>query len=74
MIWDENDIPSNWSDISNWTMGLLQASDWQAKWIGQTEDLYPDSACTSPAPYFRKEFVIKKAVRKARVYVSGLGF
>lgn len=74
MIWDENDIPSNWSDISNWTMGLLQASDWQAKWIGQTEDLYPDSACTSPAPYFRREFVIKKVVRKARVYVSGLGF
>ncbi len=74
MVWDENDIPSGWSDAAGWTMGMLNPSDWQAKWIGQMEDQYPDSALTFPAPYFRKEFPVKKAVKKAMVYVSGLGF
>lgn len=74
MIWDQNDASSNWSDISDWTMGLLTPSDWQAKWIGQTEDLFPDSTLTFPAPYFRKEFVVEKAIKKAVAYVCGLGF
>jgi alpha-L-rhamnosidase len=26
--------PSEWSAIARWSMGLLQASDWQAEWIG----------------------------------------
>lgn len=74
MVWDENNTPSKWSDVSSWGMGLLNASDWKAKWIGQTEDLYPDSTLTFPSPYFRKEFTLKKSVRKAVVYICGLGF
>ena len=27
-----------------------------------------------PAPLFRKEFLIQKKIRRARVYVSGLGY
>ena len=74
MVWDENNTPTKWSEASSWNMGLLKPSDWKAKWIGQTEDLYPDSTQTYPAPYFRKEFAVKKAVKKAVVYVCGLGF
>lgn len=74
MAWDEDNIPTEWSDASSWSMGLLKPSDWKAKWIGQTEDLYPDSTRTFPAPYFRKEFAVKKAVKKAVAYVCGLGF
>lgn len=74
MVWNQHGTPSHWSDVSGWTMGLLAPSDWQAKWVGHTENLYPDSAITFPAPYFRKEFIIKKAIRKAVVYVCGLGF
>lgn len=74
MVWDENDIPTGWSNTSSWSMGLLKPSDWKAKWIGQTEDLYPDSVLTYPAPYFRKEFTVGKAIKKAVAYVSGLGF
>jgi alpha-L-rhamnosidase len=32
-IWDENDRPSNWSAPASWTMGLLEKSEWAAKWI-----------------------------------------
>lgn len=74
MVWDEKDHPSDWSDAASWTMGLLDPSDWKAKWIGEREDIYPDSAITFPAPYFRKEFAIAKPIKKAMAYVSGLGF
>jgi alpha-L-rhamnosidase len=33
-VWDKDDKPSAWSDAATWTMGLLQASDWKAEWIG----------------------------------------
>ncbi len=74
MVWDETGIPSGWSDIATWTMGLLQPSDWKAKWIGQRVDQFADSTQIFPAPYLRKEFAVAKAVKKAIAYISGLGF
>ncbi len=33
-VWQPNKAdPENWSEISQWEMGLLQPSDWQAKWL-----------------------------------------
>ena len=32
-IWDEKGVESAWSDPATWTMGLLNAGDWKAKWI-----------------------------------------
>ncbi|MDB5348811.1 MAG: inverting alpha-L-rhamnosidase [Planctomycetota bacterium] len=32
--WDQDGIPSEWSDPSRWTMGLLAPTDWSAHWIG----------------------------------------
>ena len=32
-LWDKNGQPSAWSQPAHWTMGLLNRSDWQAKWI-----------------------------------------
>lgn len=55
-------------------MGLLKPSDWEARWIGNREDCYPDSTLTGPAPYFRKTFRINKPVKQAKVYICGLGF
>lgn len=74
MVWDEKGIPSDWSNAANWSMGLLNPADWQAEWIGEREDIYPDSTLTFPAPYFRKEFVVAKPIKKAVAYVCGLGF
>ena len=31
--WDKDGKPSGWSAPATWTVGLLQASDWSAKWI-----------------------------------------
>lgn len=32
-LWDEQGNPGAWSEPACWTMGLLQADDWQAQWI-----------------------------------------
>ncbi|TSA32037.1 MAG: rhamnosidase [Verrucomicrobiaceae bacterium] len=45
--WDMDGQPSAWSAPASWTMGLLQPSDWQAKWIAD-----PTNALKPPA---RKE-------------------
>jgi len=31
--WNKNDLPSAWSDSASWSIGLLNAADWSAKWI-----------------------------------------
>ncbi|RYE19862.1 MAG: hypothetical protein EOP51_19050 [Sphingobacteriales bacterium] len=34
-VWDENGKVSEWSKPAFWSMGLLQAADWKAQWIGE---------------------------------------
>jgi len=36
-VWDESGAVSNWSEIGQWSMGLLHPDDWKAKWIGRDE-------------------------------------
>ncbi len=33
-LWDAGQQTSRWSEPAQWTMGLLNPSDWKAKWIG----------------------------------------
>ncbi|MGB2967943.1 MAG: glycoside hydrolase family 78 protein, partial [Phycisphaerae bacterium] len=63
--WDERDRPSEWSVPALWTMGLLEVSDWQAKWIGYDGP----AAC----PHLRKAFAVERPVRRATVYATALG-
>lgn len=32
-VWDEKGIESEWSEPSQWTMGILNVTDWKAQWI-----------------------------------------
>ena len=67
-VWDEHGMESGWSKPATWTMGLLQVQDWQpARWIGAGR------ANTSSPPVFRHEFDISKPIRRATVFVCGLG-
>jgi len=34
-VWDERAQATNWSKPATWEMGLLNATDWQADWIGR---------------------------------------
>lgn len=40
-IWDRAGTPTAWSAPAKWSMGLLSADDWKAKWIGLDEPENP---------------------------------
>ncbi len=70
-VWDETGCESK-SKLACWEMGLLQSSNWKAKWIaGDTPKKYHG---VSSSPLFRRVFRLKKPVAFARAYVCGLGF
>ena len=68
---------TTWSEPAQWTMGLLQPADWQAKWIGLDEP--PQKTANEAASrrlaarYLRKEFTASRQVKRATAYYSGLG-
>ena len=67
---------TTWSEPANWSMGLLNKNDWKAKWIGYDKGSPWDSITQwsrLSARYLRKEFQSTAAVKRATVYLSGLG-
>lgn len=71
-VWDERGGPSDWSGSNFWEMGLLRASDWQARWVGAP--YHTEFEGGGPAPHFRKTFALPANIRSARAYVCGLGY
>lgn len=65
-VWDGNNSPSGWSRIAWWEMGLLENTDWKGKWICTAQE----KVC----PVFRKDFDIRKKIKKATAFVYGLGW
>jgi len=65
-VWDKDDNPGPWSNVATFEMGLLKNGDWQGMWIGADTSI--------SAPLLRKEFIVNKKIKWARVYISGLGY
>lgn len=70
-IWDDSGRASSWSTPAFWEMGLLNPSDWQAKWI--SPDWEEETNASQPAPLLRGEFRLSGRVASARAYVTSLG-
>ncbi len=87
-VWDNLGKVSTWSKQAKWQMGLLSVADWKgAQWIAYNK--MPDSLRIVPAienpadfrwnngndilPLLRKKFEVKKRVKKATVFITGLG-
>jgi alpha-L-rhamnosidase len=73
-VWDLQDTCSGFSEVAFFEMGLLQPGDWQGDWIGGTKWRGAGNFHEGPALLFRKEFSVSKAVRRARLYIAGLGY
>ncbi|MDB5249218.1 MAG: Bacterial alpha-L-rhamnosidase [Segetibacter sp.] len=86
MVWDNKNQTSAWSKSATWQMGLLTAQDWKnAKWIAY--ERLPDSNINilptdgkkdkyegaNILPLLRKGFRISKPVKKATMFITGLG-
>jgi alpha-L-rhamnosidase len=70
-VWDDRGRASPWSAPSFWEMGLLDRTDWSARWI--TPDLAEDSTRANPSPMLRREFTLPGDIASARLYVTSLG-
>ncbi|CAN5515293.1 glycoside hydrolase family 78 protein [soil metagenome] len=85
MVWDNKNNVTAWSKTTLWQMGLVVPADWKnAQWIAYEK--MADSLRLTPAtseakraartdvlPILRKEFAIKKSLKKATVFIAGLG-
>ena len=81
-IWDNKGNVSAWSEPAQWKMGLTEKKDWNnAEWIAY-EDVPPATKIKGNSavvkgrnilPLLRKEFAVKKAVKQATLFISGLG-
>jgi alpha-L-rhamnosidase len=79
-VWDEVGNSAK-SAPALWTMGLLEKSDWSAKWIAADPEIIkrdPEAItptlteCGTPA-LFRKEFNVPSPIKRATVYASARG-
>lgn len=70
-IFDNHGHSSSWSEPAFWEMGLLDSSDWKAKWI--TPNLQEDPEKSNPSPMLRRVFEVHKTVQSARLYASAMG-
>ncbi|MES2275520.1 MAG: glycoside hydrolase family 78 protein [Bacteroidota bacterium] len=74
-VWT-NSGETAWSGPAQFTVGLLNPADWKAKWIGYDNGFPWDSVSKFSrlsARYYRKQFGAAQGIKKATVYVVGLG-
>ena len=73
--WTSNEESAS-SEPAFWSEGLLNTTDWKAKWIGHEGGFPWDSVSKFSrlsARYFRKDFKADKEIKKATVYIVVLG-
>lgn len=66
-LWDEKDIPGEWSEPAVFEMGILDKSLFKAKWINP--ELTCDPQVHKPASYLRTSFQSRKG-KCARLYIT----
>ena len=75
--WNQDKKASAWSKINSFELGLLQNTDWIAKWVGL--DTAKDSIkgvrkfLMHRPQYLRKGFELSKDIASARLYITAKG-
>ena len=64
--WDERDRATAFSAPASFETGLLSRDEWQGRWIAGQEGV--------SSPLLRRELTLPGSVRRARCYLSGLGY
>jgi alpha-L-rhamnosidase len=65
-LWDRDGEPGAPSAPASFETALLRPDEWTAEWIGAHE--------RGGSPILRREFALPGPVRRARAYVTGLGY
>ena len=71
-VWNQNDMPSDWSKPTRFGIGLLTEKDWSAdaQYIGIAQ---PDEK-TQIAPLLKKQFVYEPGKETVLLHVNSLGY
>ncbi len=67
-VWDANGKVSAWSAPAKFSMGLLNATDWQGAWILKEDQLKTDHN------WYRKNFKLKSKAQSAFVHLGSFGY
>ncbi|CAM4258086.1 alpha-L-rhamnosidase [Paenibacillus endophyticus] len=70
-VWSNHGVESAFSKPVFFETGLLQTSDWEARWIEPEKEV--DIDAYKPAPYIRKDFTVKKGLVAARACFTAKG-
>ncbi|NJX14290.1 alpha-L-rhamnosidase [Tamlana crocina] len=76
-FWNQEGTASQWSEINTFELGLLNNTDWKAKWTGL--DTAKDSIkgvhnfLMHIPQYLRKRFKLNSEVESARLYITAKG-
>ena len=75
--WNQDNEVSEWSEINSFELGLLNNSDWKAKWIGlntaQDNIRGVRNFLMHKPQYLRNGFELKKDIESARLYITSKG-
>ena len=72
-VWDKDGNQSPWSDTVFWSIGLLDLSDWSAKWITTPEATKVGPGDRNPGLMLRKDFTVNQEIKRATAYVTARG-
>ncbi len=67
---------SSWSPVQKFSTALIGNTNWNASWIGINDSsslVIKDNRTRLPARYLRKEFATSGKVKRAMLYISGVG-
>ena len=77
-VWDHEGDSAGFSEPAGFEMGLLEPTDWCARWIGMeaVRNTWIPGVVDekTPSPLLRKEFMLTGEVAQARAYFSGIGW
>jgi len=68
-IWDESGKVSDWSEVAEFSVGLLNKEDWKAGYIG-----FPTDSGYRECPQLKKSFDLKDTGGKMLLHVNSLGY
>ena len=75
--WNQDNDVSKWSDLNHFELGLLNNSDWKAKWVGlnTAKDSIrgKENVLIHKPQYLRKGFELSNDVASARLYITAKG-
>ncbi|HQK95772.1 MAG TPA: family 78 glycoside hydrolase catalytic domain, partial [Armatimonadota bacterium] len=81
-VWDQHGLPTGWSEPSMFEMGIMDVSEWQARWIGLRQGLdefamgpwvwHPTDTGAAATIYLRTVFAVRadSKIAEARLYAT----